>query len=74
MVQARAVASKAVPAVLSIFNQLTPPQYFRARAEDRDPENVHFGRRLAREVDLSPWLSRPFGDSIRQWCTQFCDR
>ncbi len=43
--------------MLGIFNQLAPPQYFRIGSDDRDPAIFH--RHLAREIDLSPWFTRP---------------
>jgi hypothetical protein len=46
--------------MLSFFNQLTPPRYFKARPEDQERTNeVTFQRMLGRELDLSPWLTRP---------------
>ena len=43
--------------MLSIYHHLTPPKYHRIGAVD--PETVVLGRKLGRELDLSPWLARP---------------
>ena len=43
--------------MLSMYHQLTPPKY--RRAGGKDPETVVISRKLGRELDLSPWFSRP---------------
>lgn len=46
--------------MLSFFNQLTPPQYIKPRAEAEEPsDEVVFQRVMGREVDLSTWFTRP---------------
>ncbi|TVQ54444.1 MAG: hypothetical protein EA377_05410 [Phycisphaerales bacterium] len=45
--------------MLSFFNQLTPPAYYKARPDEDEPNNVAFQRLLGRELDLSRWFSRP---------------
>jgi hypothetical protein len=45
--------------MLSIFQQLTPPVYLKASADDSWESSVAFHRELGRELDLSPWFNRP---------------
>ena len=45
--------------MLSIFHQLTPPAYLKAKPNDADEDIIHFHRRLGRELDLSTWFTRP---------------
>lgn len=45
--------------MLSLFDQLTPPRWMRsAEGQSLDP-TVRFARLVARDMDLSDWLSRP---------------
>jgi hypothetical protein len=44
--------------MLSLYHHLTPPKYHRVKGKG-DPETMVAQRRLGRELDLSPWLSRP---------------
>lgn len=46
--------------MLSMFHQLDPPEYLQARNDGgMDSTTATFHRDLARELDLSPWFSRP---------------
>jgi hypothetical protein len=45
--------------MLSFFQQLNPPQYIKAQDSDVLNTSVAFHRELGRELDLSPWFSRP---------------
>jgi hypothetical protein len=49
--------------MLSIFNQLTPPKYHNFKEagarSPSDPPTVHIQREVARELDLSVWMTRP---------------
>jgi len=45
---------------LSMFHQLTPPEYLLDRAGAQEQMNrVVFNRHVAREIDISEWFSRP---------------
>ena len=44
--------------MLSIFGQLQPPKYLKP-PEGQSPETMVARRSLGRELDLSPWFSRP---------------
>jgi hypothetical protein len=45
--------------MLSIFHQLTPPEYLKVQPDDPDSSGVRFYRQLGRELDLSSWFNRP---------------
>ena len=45
--------------MLSMFHQLTPPEYIRPQSNQDYSDVVFFGRHLGRELDLSTWFSRP---------------
>ena len=46
--------------MLSIFNQLDPPKYIKnPRETSMDPSTTTFHREIGRELDLSPWFTRP---------------
>jgi hypothetical protein len=48
--------------MMSIFHQLPPPEYIsasRSGSPSRDQDTVTFYRELGRELDLSPWFTRP---------------
>lgn len=45
--------------MLSIFNQLDPPQYLRASAGGNVRDSAVFYREVGRRIDLSVWLNRP---------------
>ena len=45
--------------MLSVFQQLTPPEYFLQRGQTNPDASVIAQRCLGRELDLSAWFSRP---------------
>jgi hypothetical protein len=46
--------------MLSMFHQLKPPEYLRVAGDNSDNTSVAtFHREMARELDLSPWFTRP---------------
>jgi hypothetical protein len=45
--------------MLSMFNQLTPPEYIRPQSSQDYSDVVIFQRHMGRELDLSPWFSQP---------------
>jgi len=45
--------------MLSMFHQLDPPKYLRSPGVHDFSEGAAFHRELGRELDLSPWFSRP---------------
>ncbi len=45
--------------MLSLFQQLSPPEYFLQRSETNVEPSVAIRRVLGREMDLSPWFTRP---------------
>lgn len=45
--------------MLSMFHQLKPPAYLKAPNDSGSESIATFHRELARELDLSPWFTRP---------------
>lgn len=56
----RAAERRRYMEMLSMFHQLTPPDYIRPRADaSHARNNAYFQRRIGRELDLSAWFNRP---------------